>query len=144
MTLRQKLVDLALEWQQKFGVAPAITSTLSELDAAVLVGMTEDDYAKSCAERTSVSKGHDFVFNDIRYQVKANRPSGKPGSFVTLVVKAKNYDWDKLIWILYDTQYVIQEARLFDREDYIRRFHEKNRLSPKDMREGTSLAVSVG
>ena len=28
MTLRNKLVDIALEWQENFGVAPSITSAI--------------------------------------------------------------------------------------------------------------------
>jgi hypothetical protein len=44
-------------------------------------------------------RGHDFEFKGQRHQVKANRRSGKPGSVVTLVPKAKNFDWDVLIWI---------------------------------------------
>ena len=47
--------------------------------------------------RTAVTRGCDFILNELRYQVKANRPSGKRGSFVTLVGKASNYDWDRLI-----------------------------------------------
>lgn len=60
--------------------------------------------------KTVVQRGHDFVFNGARYQVKANRPSGKPGSTVTLVSKVKNYDWDFLVWVHYDRLYEIQEA----------------------------------
>ena len=102
MTLRKKLVDIALEWQECFGVAPSITSAISEYDAALLVGMTEREYSEYMKDKTAVSKGSDFVFNHQRYQVKANRHSGKPGSKVTKVAKATNYLWDKLIWILYD------------------------------------------
>jgi hypothetical protein len=109
--LRSRLVEIALRWQNCFGVAPQITSAISELDAAQkLKGMPEEDYCADCRKRTSVTKGYDFRFRDLRYQVKANRPSGKPGSPVTLVAKAHNYDWDKLIWILYDRNYEIQEA----------------------------------
>ncbi len=35
--LRDKLVDIALQWQASFGVAPSITSSISEYDAAMLV-----------------------------------------------------------------------------------------------------------
>ena len=35
--LRDKLVDIALQWQANFGVAPSITSSISEYDAAMLV-----------------------------------------------------------------------------------------------------------
>jgi hypothetical protein len=40
--LRKQLVDVALEWEKQFGVAPSITSAISELGAARLVGMSED------------------------------------------------------------------------------------------------------
>lgn len=108
--LRSHLVETALSWQARFGVAPAITAALSELDAALLLGMSEDDYSLDCSHRTAVTKGHDFSYLGCRYQVKANRPSGRPGSPVTLVAKVNNYEWDRLIWILYDRCYVLQEA----------------------------------
>src|SRR3990172_587763 len=100
--LRKRLVEAALEWQRLFGVAPAVTASLSEYDAAMLVGCTELEYSAEAPQRTAVSPGHDFIHAGTRFQVKANRPSGKPGSPVTLVSKAKNFDWDKLIWILYN------------------------------------------
>ena len=43
--LRDKLVDIALQWQAIFGVAPSITSSISEYDAAMLVGMSEKEYS---------------------------------------------------------------------------------------------------
>ena len=108
--LRDKLVDIALQWQASFGVAPSITSSISEYDAAMLVGMSEKEYSDYMRDKTAVAKGTDFVYRNIRYQVKANRPSGKKGSKVTMVPKASNYEWDRLIWILYDKDYVMQEA----------------------------------
>lgn len=116
--LRNKLVEIALQWQERYGVAPSITSTISEYDAAMLVGMSENDYSAYMKDKTAVNKGSDFVFNNTRYQVKANRPSGKKGSFVTMVPKAANYEWDRLIWILYDKNYVIQEAWEWGVEEY--------------------------
>ena len=53
--MRDKLVKLALNWQNKFGVAPSITSAISEYDAAMLVGMTVNQYSKSMINRTAVS-----------------------------------------------------------------------------------------
>ena len=108
--LRDKLADIALQWQASFGVAPSITSSISEYDAAMLVGMSEKEYSDYMRDKTAVAKGTDFVYRNIKYQVKANRPSGKKGSFVTKVPKASNYLWDKLIWILYDKNYMMQEA----------------------------------
>ncbi|QBG46074.1 hypothetical protein EGM51_01090 [Verrucomicrobia bacterium S94] len=139
MELREQLVATALEWQKRYGVAPAITSTVSEYDAAMLVGCSDADYSAYMQDKTAVSRGSDFVHDGKRYQVKANRPSGKPGSKVTLVGKASNYEWDYLIWVLYNTQYEIEEAWLWDVEEYKRRFDQKKRLSPADMRAGEAL-----
>lgn len=137
--LRADLVRTALIWQDKFGVAPSITSTLSEFDAANLVGMPIDKYSSFMQDKTAVSKGSDFNYKGVRYQVKANRPSGKPGSFVTLVSKATNYNWDQLIWILYNEVYEPQEAWLWHVDAYIRMFDAKKRLSPNDYRKGIKL-----
>ena len=137
--LRNKLVEIALQWQERYGVAPSITSTISEYDAAMLVGMSENDYSAYMKDKTAVNKGSDFVFNNTRYQVKANRPSGKKGSFVTMVPKAANYEWDRLIWILYDKNYVIQEAWEWGVEEYKDAFDAIKRLYPDHYRKGRCL-----
>ena len=137
--LRNKLVEIALQWQERYGVAPSITSTISEYDAAMLVGMSENDYSAYMKDKTAVNKGSDFVFNNTRYQVKANRPSGKKGSVVTMVPKAANYEWDRLIWILYDKNYVIQEAWEWGVEEYKDAFDAIKRLSPDHYRKGRCL-----
>jgi hypothetical protein len=142
--LRDRLVAAALEWQDHFGVAPSITSALSEYDAALLVGHSPESFGRDCTDRTAVTKGCDFTRDGIRYQVKANRPSGKRGSFVTLVAKASNYDWDRLIWILYDKDYRLQEAWEWTVESYRQAFEEKGRLAPADMRKGRPLFPSAG
>ena len=138
-TLRRELITVALEWEKAYGNAPQITSVISEYDAATLIGMTQDDYSKSMQGATSVQKGFDFLHKGVRYQVKANRPSGKPGSKVTLVSKAKNYDWDYLIWVLYDRNYQMQEAWIWDVSDYKSKFHDLPRLSPDHYRQGKRL-----
>jgi len=138
-SMRDSLVKIALEWENKFTVMPQITSTISEYDVAQLLGCDEKTYSKIMKNQTAVTKGHDFIYNGKKYQIKANRPSGKPGSFVTLVGKARNYKWDFLIWILYDTQFNIQEAWKFKVDLYKKLFDQKNRLSPDDMREGERL-----
>ena len=137
--LRDKLVEIALQWQEKFGVAPQITTVVSEYDAAMLVGMPEREYSEYMQDKTAVNKGSDFVFNHNRYQIKANRPSGKPGSFVTMCPKASNYEWDKLIWILYDKYYIMLEAWEWDVIDYKSAFDCKKRISPDDYRKGKCL-----
>src|SRR5436853_7886465 len=99
VSLRQRLVTLALEWERAFGVGPPITSAISELDAALLVGYTEGTSAQTCitAGRTAISQGCHSVLSDIGYQVKTSRPSGTPRSVVTLVAKARLDDWDRLM-----------------------------------------------
>jgi hypothetical protein len=137
--IRSRLVEVALQWQYRFGVAPQITSAISELDAALLVGMTDEEYSLDCADRTAVSEGYDFKFRGCRYQVKANRPSGRLGSPVTLVAKAHNYDWDKLIWMLYDRGYALQEAWEWNVNEYREAFDSMIRVRPNNMRKGRSL-----
>lgn len=137
--LRDKLVETALEWQNKFGVAPQITAVISEYDAAMLIGMSEKDYSYYMQDKTAVQKGFDFIFKEKRYQIKGNRPSGKKGSKVTLVPKAKNYNWDKLIWVLYDKNYVMKEAWEWDVEAYKVAFDKIKRLSPGDYQKGKCL-----
>ena len=138
--LRNQLVQVALEWQSRYGVAPQITPVVSEYDAAMLLGMPDEEYSSYMEDKTAVSKGKDFVYDGKRYQTKANRPSGKPGSKVTLVAKATNYDWDHLIWILYNKEYVLLEAWIWDVDEYRNQFDEKKRISPDDYRKGRQLA----
>jgi hypothetical protein len=137
--LRQKLVEVALAWERTFGNAPSITSGLSEFDAAMLIGCSAEEYAASMYGATVVQKGYDFTFNGLRYQVKANRRSGKPGSFVTRVAKANNYDWDFLVWLLYNPQYEVQEAWLWEAAAYKLAFDSVKRLRPAHLREGKRL-----
>jgi len=59
-----------------------ITAAISEYDAAMMLGHTEAEYAASIKGRSSIGRVHDFVFNHKKIQVKANRPSGRPGSDV--------------------------------------------------------------
>ena len=138
--LRQRLVDTALDWEQAFGNAPAITSVLSEFDAAMLVGCSVEEYSACMKGRTAVQRGDDFVHKGVRYQVKGSRPSGKPGSKVTLVARALNYDWDVLVWVHYDQHYTVQEAWQWSVSAYKAAFDSITRLSPEHYRRGTRLA----
>jgi hypothetical protein len=138
--LREQLVSVALQWEERFGNAPSITTAISEYDAAMLVGMSEAQYSAAMIGATAAQKGYDFKHNGKRHQVKGNRPSGKPGSFVTWVPKAKNYDWDCLVWVLYDPRFVIQEAWLWDVNEYQSSFQQISRLSPAHYRGGQRLA----
>lgn len=137
--LREKLVEITLEWEKQFGVAPNITGTVSEYDAAMLVGMSEKEYSNYMQGMTAVHKGFDFLFNGIRYQIKACRPSGKPGSKVTRLPTVSNYDFDKFIWILYNKEYEIQEAWEWDVKDFAATFPKEKRINPKEIRAGKPL-----
>ncbi len=101
--------------------------------------MSDDQYSDFMQDKTAVSRGSDFVFNGFSYQVKANRPSGKPGSKVTKVSKAANYHWDVLIWILYDHEYQLLEAWSWGVADYKNRFDSVRWLRPEHYRLGTRL-----
>jgi hypothetical protein len=137
--LRDRLVLIALTWETTFGVAPSITCAVSEYDAARLVGHTDETYGLACSGQTAVSRGFDFTFSGNRFQIKACRPSGKPGSRVTKVPQARNYEWDYLIWILYNEKFQIVEAWQWPVDDYRAAFEGRSRLSPSDMRGGTNL-----
>ena len=63
--LRRTLVAAVLEWERRFGVAPAITSAISEYDAARLVGHSAKSFGLDCAGRTAVTRGTDFCHNNI-------------------------------------------------------------------------------
>ncbi len=139
MELREKLVSTALEWQRRFGVAPRITSAISEYDAAILIGCTIEEYSKCMQGKSAVTKGYDFEYRKKKYQVKASRPSGNKNSAVWHVPEANNYLWDYLIWILYDRDYTIQEAWLWAVADYKDTFQGRADLSPRDMRRGKPL-----
>jgi hypothetical protein len=96
-SLRNRLVSMALEWENIVGIIPHITTVISEYDAAHLMGCSFAEYSEQIKTMTAVQKGYDFIHEGVRYQVKACRPSGKKGSKITMVPKATNYHWDKLI-----------------------------------------------
>lgn len=141
--LRQTLVQTALDWEKAFGNSPAVTCALSEYDAALLIGCSIEEYSAVMQGMTTTQRGFDFRYKGFRYQVKGNRPSGKPGSFVTWVPKATNYEWDYLVWILYTQQYEIAEAWLWDVDDYKKAFDSIKRLSPAHYRQGKNLLATA-
>ena len=137
--LRDLLVKTSLEWERAFGNAPSVTSAISELDAALIVGCSLQQYSALMQGSTAVQRGVDFRFNGLRYQVKACRPSGKKGSFVTKVPKPTNYEWDVLIWILYNPLYEVQEAWQWDVSGFKEKFDTLTRLSPSHLRGGVRV-----
>lgn len=140
--LREQLVDATLAWERAIGIAPAITASLAEYDAAALVGFPRADYAAAMHAMTDPPKGHDFVFNGARYLVMGNRPSVKRGGLVTWVPKAASADWDVLVWILYDSQYDVQEAWQWEAAAYAKAFATLKRLSPAQLRRGKRLVAA--
>lgn len=78
--LRSRLVQAALTWKATFVVAPRVIPAIAELDAARLVGMSLRDYLRCVVGPTAVGRGHDFIHSGRKHRVKANRPSGRPGS----------------------------------------------------------------
>ena len=139
MTLREKLIGIALKWHQAYGNAPGITGTLGEYDAAMMVGCTEEEYRSQMRDRSVVARGYDFKHCGKRYQVRANRPSGRRGSPVTWVRKPRNYEWDFFLWVHYNTDFKPREVWLWPVADFRTRLGEKRRLSPADIRQGKRL-----
>ncbi len=137
--LRARLVALALEWQARYSVAPHITNAISEYDAALLVGHSPESYSRDCMGRTAVTRGADFSHNGLRYQVKGSRPSGSRGSAVSKLGKAANYEWDRLLWLLYDVRYNLLEVWEWEVGAYRDAFDAQVTIRPPDMRLGHCL-----
>jgi len=138
--LREQLIKLCLDWEKLLGVAPHITGAISEFDAMKLIGMSEKEILDESKDKTSRQKGHDFIHNDVKYQVKANRPSYRKNSPVTITAKAKNYDFDKLIWILYNQEFVIQEAYEWNVNEYKEKCEFLKQVRPVHLRQGKRVA----
>ena len=148
MTIRDQLVQMILKWEYLFGFFPGqagITAAISEYDAAIkILKHSETEYKASIAGRVAVSRGYDFIFNNKRIQVKANRPGRHRGATVwNAGKKVKTDGWDTLIYILYDEDYEIQEAYQFDSETYERKFSDRTSLRLEDMREGENLTMKL-
>jgi len=139
MNLRDELVKVALEWEKMFGVAPRITASIAEYDAADKLGFGKKEYSDYMQGVSAVQRGYDFIYKNKRYQVKACRPTGKKGSKITKVPDVTNYEWDYFIWIEYDRKYKILEMRRFCRKKFKAMFENKKRLCPKDMEKGKQL-----
>src|SRR5207244_12966830 len=92
-----------------------------------------ETFSLDCVGRTAVTRGTDFCCNGLRYQIKACRPSGKPGSFIAWVPKATNYEWDRLVWLLYDREFQLLEAWKWCVAAFPTSFDTIKRLSPAHM-----------
>jgi len=134
----QRLIDIALEWEEKYSIAPNITTAISEYDAARCVGMSDREYAAAMIGRTAASEGYDFRYEGNRYQVKGRRP-GKPGRRVVRVPKAHNYYWDYLVFVLYDWEYDVLGIWQWTRRNYKKKIEPLERVTVTNMREGKRL-----
>lgn len=140
--LRQQLVEVALQWERSYSVLPRVGDALSEFDAAMLVGHTPETFSKAMVGTSAVQKGFDFRWESTRYQIKHNRPSGKKGSKVTNAGNvATNFEWDILVYVLYNEFFEIQEVWQWDVESYQKTFDSgsQKRISLKEMQKGKSL-----
>jgi len=140
--LRQQLVEVALQWERHYSVLPRVGDALSEFDAAMLVGHTPETFSKAMVGTSAVQKGFDFRWESTRYQVKHNRPSGKKGSKVTNAGNVTtNFEWDILVYVLYNEFFEIQEVWQWDAETYQKAFDSRSqkRISLKEMQKGKSL-----
>lgn len=135
--LRDLLVQISLEWERRFGVIPHVLGAISEYDAAKLVGGNLRIGEGRDKGFTPITKGVDFRKDGIAYQVKARRPG--PNKRVRRAPKAKNYAWNKFVWILYNHDYRMIEASEFDVNSYRKLFDLKPRLTPNDMRKGKKI-----
>jgi hypothetical protein len=140
--LRQQLVEVALQWERSYSVLPRVGDALSEFDAAMFVGHTPETFSKEMVGTTAVQKGFDFRWESTRYQVKHNRPSGKKGSKVTNSGKVTtNFEWDVLVYILYNERFELQEVWQWEIDAYQKAFGltgQKN-IRLKEMQKGQSL-----
>lgn len=139
---RKQLVETALNWESTYGVMPSITSAVSEYDAARLIGVSGERITSAFQTQTAVTKGFDFIWNGVKYQIKANRPSGRKDSVVTMISKPKNYNWDSLIWILYDKNFNIMEVLLFSQKNFKDEFDTLKIIRPIHLR-GSSFVKNL-
>ena len=65
--LRDLLVQVSLEWERRFAVAPQITASIAEYDAAKLVGTSLRVGEGRRESDTAVTKGVDFRKGNVSY-----------------------------------------------------------------------------
>ena len=144
-SLRDHLVKSTLEWREKYGSAPHITSTISEYDAARLIGMSEEEYA----QRTIDSRRRfNFIYKKKRYQVHGTRQFSQLPESVAIEKKTIKYGCNYFIRVLYNKSYEIQEAWLWDINSVngpdtgkgLKQYFESNdRMTFADLRLGKCL-----
>ena len=141
-SLRKKLVSVALLWQKEMGVAPAITPAIAEYDAARLIGCDYKGYCQDGLGKSAVRKGFDFKFQKKRFQVKASRPAQDTASCkVTKIGKPKNYNWDVLIWVLYNSKWDLVEAWMWGRRAFRKRYEDVEHIRPKHLKQSPGQQI---
>ena len=136
-SLRSRLCESALNWQEKYRTIPHIMSAISEYDAARIIGMSEEEYA----ERRRGRGPTDFVHGGNRYRVRGLRREeggGRPNSLV-IHRRPTNYEWDYFIFILYNKSYEIREAWIWCAASYREYFDRNDNMTLNDMRLGENL-----
>jgi hypothetical protein len=141
LRLRDRLIHSILEWQEKYGNAPHITPTISEYDAARLVGMSEEEYAQRERGRTPASRKFNFIYKEKRYRVFGSRQFSEGPGRAVIHKKPTNYEWDYFICILYNRPYVIEEAWLWNVASFEEYFDQNDRMPLNDMRSGQRLSL---
>jgi hypothetical protein len=140
--LRDRLVETAIEWQEKYGVSPRvspiITPAIAEYDAARIIGISEEEYAELERDR---HLAFNFIYKGKRYRTRGSRQkslSERPEGTV-IYEKPKDFEWDCFIFILYRKSYVIEEAWLWEVASYKEFFYQNDKMSFSDMRQGKYL-----
>ena len=144
-SLRDQLVNSTLEWREKYGNAPTITQSISEYDAARLIGMSEEEYS----ERTIDSRRRfNFIYKKRRYQVHGTRQFSQLPESVAIEKKTIKHGCNYFIRVLYNKSYEIQEAWLWDINSVngpdtgkgLKQYFESNdRMTFADLRLGKCL-----
>ena len=60
-----------------------------------------------------------------------------------MVPRARNFDWDYLIWVLYNSKYEIEEAWLWDVASYQSELDLSKKVRPGDMRQGSRISLDA-
>ena len=139
---REQLISQSLAWESAFGKSPSITGELGEIDAIFSLGFLTPETLRKRRSASAVKSKSDFEVNGLRYQVKANRPSGRPGSKVTKIGVPKPDGWDELLWVLYNKDYRVQEFWKIDHRTFWQALGGNKHLRPKIIRDsGIRLSV---
>jgi hypothetical protein len=140
--LRDRLADVALEWENKYGVSlgtsPRVTPAIAEYDAARLIGVSEEKYGELDRGRGNafyfIYKGKRYRTRGSRHESLSERPEG-----TVIYEKPTDFEWDYFIFILYRKSYVIEEAWLWEAASYKEFFDQNDKMSFNDMRQGKYL-----